>query len=265
MPPADAALGPSARRRLSQPLLSSLAAALALAHPRSLLLLSLPAQLGSCALGVRTDEGVVLAVERRLTSPLVEPASIEKVFEVDRHLGAAISGLVSDARTLIDLARVECQNHRFTYDEPLRVESLTQALCDIAMSFGEGGGGDKRVKMSRPFGVSLLLAGYDARKGPQLFHTDPSGTYVSYDAHAIGSGAEGAVAVLREKYSKTMTLEQAKALVTRVLADTMEEKLSDVNFEMVTVTKAEGYRLVKAAELAPLIARAMAEAAAETA
>jgi hypothetical protein len=88
---------------------------------------------------------------------------------------------------------------------------------------------------------------------------------VSYDAHAIGSGAEGAVAVLREKYSKTMTLEQAKALVTRVLADTMEEKLSDVNFEMVTVTKAEGYRLVKAAELAPLIARAMAEAAAESA
>ena len=222
-------------------------------------------QLGSCAIGVRTNEGVVLAVERRLTSPLVEPASIEKVFEVDRHLGAAISGLVSDARTLIDLARVECQNHRFTYDEPLRVESLTQALCDIAMSFGEGGGGDKRVKMSRPFGVSLLLAGYDARKGPQLFHTDPSGTYVSYDAHAIGSGSEGAVTVLREKYSKAMTLEQAKALVTRVLADTMEEKLSDVNFEMVTVTRDEGFRLIKAAELAPLIARAMAEAAAETA
>lgn len=205
----------------------------------------------------------MLAVERRLTSPLVEPSSIEKVFEVDRHVGAAISGLVSDARTLIDLARVECQNHRFTYDEPLRVESLTQALCDIAMSFGEGGGGDKRVKMSRPFGVSLLLAGHDPLKGPQLFHTDPSGTYVAFDAHAIGSGSEGAIAVLREKYSKTMTLEQAKALVTRVLADTMEEKLTDQNFEMVTVTRDEGYRLLKGAELEPLIKRAMAEAAAE--
>ncbi len=219
-------------------------------------------QLGSCAIGIKTSEGVVLAVEKRLTSTLVEPSSIEKVFEVDKHVGAAISGLISDARTLIDLARVECQNHRFTFDEPLRVESLTQALCDIAMSFGEGGK-DKKVKMSRPFGVSLLLAGMDDVKGPQLFHTDPSGTYVEYKAHAIGSGAEGAVSVLQEKYTPQMTLDQAKALATRVLADTMEEKLSATNFEMVTVTKGEGYRLLHPSELAPIIERAVAEAAAD--
>ena len=109
-----------------------------------------------------------------------------------------------------------------------------------------------------------MLAGWDPAKGAQLFHTDPSGTYVQYDAHAIGSGAEGAVSVLQEKFNKTLTLEQAKALVTRVLADTMEEKLTAVNFEMVTVTR-DGYRLIKAAELAPLIERASAEAAAETA
>jgi 20S proteasome subunit alpha 5 len=213
---------------------------------------------------VRTREGVVLAVEKRLTSPLVEASSIEKVFEVDRHIGAAISGLVSDARTLVDMARVECQNHRFTFDEPLRVESLTQALCDIAMSFGEGSA-DKKVKMSRPFGVSMLLAGADPAKGPQLFHTDPSGTYIEYKAHAIGSGSEGAVTVLQEKFRADMTLAEAQALVTRVLADTMEEKLSATNFEMVTVTTAAGYRQLGAAELQPLIERATAEAAAEMA
>ena len=57
--------------------------------------------------------------------------------EVDSHIGAAMSGLIADARTLVDHARVEAQNHRFTYDEPMRVEALTQAVCDLALSFGE--------------------------------------------------------------------------------------------------------------------------------
>jgi 20S proteasome subunit alpha 5 len=218
-------------------------------------------QLGSCAVGVKTAEGVVLAAEKRITSPLIENSSVEKIFEVDRHIGAATSGLMPDARTLIDHARVECQSHRFTYDEPLRVESVTQSVCDLALSFGEGGE-ENKSKMSRPFGVSLLLAGVDGR-GPQLFHTDPSGTFVQYEAHAIGQGSEGAVSVLQEKYNKSMTLAQAQALVTRVLADVMEEKLTSTNFEMVTVTPGEGYRVVPAATLQPLIDRAHAEMAAE--
>ena len=67
-----------------------------------------------------------MAVEKRLTSPLLDPASVEKIAEIDTHIGAAMSGLVADARTLVDHARVEAQNHRFTYDEPIGVEPLTQ-------------------------------------------------------------------------------------------------------------------------------------------
>lgn len=186
--------------------------------------------LGSCSIGVRTAEGVVLGVEKRLTSPLLEQSSVEKLQEVDRHIGVAISGLTADARTLVDHARVECANHRFTYDEPLRVESLTQSVCDLKMSFGEGGddeeeGGKKKSKMSRPFGVSLLIAGCDAR-GPQLYNTDPSGTYVAWDAQAIGNGGEAARGLLRERYAKSMSLEAAATLIVRVLSETMEEKVS---------------------------------------
>ncbi|RYG44480.1 proteasome subunit alpha [archaeon] len=220
-------------------------------------------QLGSCALGARTSEGCVLAVEKRITSPLIEQTSIEKVLEVDSHIGTAISGLTADARTLIEHARVECVNHRFTYDEPLPVESLTQCVCDVAMSFGEDKEGQK-VKMSRPFGVSLLLAGVDAR-GPQLYHTDPSGTYVQYDAHAIGSGSEGARMLLQERYSKSMTLEQAAVMLIRVLTETMEEKITATNMELAVVLPVTGYKLYKPAELEPLLERARAEAAAETA
>ena len=79
-----------------------------------------------------------MAVEKRLASPLLDPGSVEKIAEVDTHIGAAMSGLVADARTLVDHARVEAQNHRFTYDEPIGVEPLTQGmwtwLCRLCVS-----------------------------------------------------------------------------------------------------------------------------------
>lgn len=128
------------------------------------------------------------------------------------------------------------------------------------MSFGEGD--ENKSKMSRPFGVSLLLAGMDAR-GPQLYHTDPSGTYVAYEAHAIGSGSEGARTALQERYNKSLSLEEAAVLLVRVLSETMEDKVSTGNVELARLTPGEGYKVYSAAELEALIARAQAEAAAE--
>lgn len=82
-----------------------------------------------------------------------------------------MSGLQADARSMIEHARVETQNHQFHYSEPLRVESCTQAICDLALRFGEGADGEESV-MSRPFGVALLIAGYD-EDGPQLYERWP--------------------------------------------------------------------------------------------
>ncbi len=132
--------------------------------------------------------------------PLLEASSIEKIMEIDRHLGCAMSGLTADARTMIDHARVTSQNHAFTYDEKIKVESVTQAVCDLALRFGESVH-DEEAMMSRPFGVALLVAGYD-ELGPQLYHTDPSGTSVRYDAKAIGSGSEAAQSELQDKWHK---------------------------------------------------------------
>ncbi|TFY80229.1 hypothetical protein EWM64_g3782 [Hericium alpestre] len=123
-------------------------------------------KLGSTTVGIRTPEGVVLGVEKRVQSPLLESKSIEKIMEIDRHLGCAMSGLTADARTMIDHARVTAQNHAFTYDENIKVESVTQAVCDLALRFGESVH-DEEAMMSRPFGVALLIAGID-ELGPQL-------------------------------------------------------------------------------------------------
>ncbi|XP_031680985.1 proteasome subunit alpha type-5 isoform X1 [Oncorhynchus kisutch] len=156
-------------------------------------------KLGSTAIGIQTSEGVCLAVEKRITSPLMEPSSIEKIVEIDTHIGCAMSGLIADAKTLIDKARVETQNHWFTYNETMTVESVTQAVSNLALQFGEEDADPGA--MSRPFGVALLFGGLD-EKGPQLYHMDPSGTFVQCDARAIGSASEGAQSSLQEVYHK---------------------------------------------------------------
>lgn len=210
-------------------------------------------KLGSTAIGIQTAEGVVLAVEKRLTSPLLEPSSVEKILEVDAHIGAAMSGLVGDARTLVEHARVEAQNHRFNYDEAMGVEALTQSVCDVLLSFGEG---SSERAMSRPFGVSLLIGGFDHR-GPQLFFADPSGTFVQYKAKAIGSGWEGAQAALQDKYRADLTLADAQSLALDVLKQVIEERVTVSNVEVCVVDK-RGYRLLAGAELADLVARVQA-------
>jgi len=211
-------------------------------------------KLGSTAVGIQTSEGVVLAVEKRLTSPLLESSSIEKILEIDFHIGAAMSGLTADARTMIEHARVEAQSHRFSYDEPMSVEACTQSICDLALRFGEDRKG-REEQMSRPFGVALLVAGID-QNGPVLFHTDPSGTFVQFDAKAIGAASEGAQTTLQEKYNKSMKLEEAETLALSVLKEVMEEKINATNVEIAAVsTKTKVFRIYKKSELEAIIAR----------
>ncbi|KAF0979718.1 hypothetical protein FDP41_001386 [Naegleria fowleri] len=196
-------------------------------------------KLGSTAVGIQTPDGVVLAVEKRLTSSLLDPSSVEKIMEIDSHIGCAMSGLTADARTLVEHARVETQHHRFTYNEPMGVESCTQAVCDLALRFGENAEDsddeDSGGAMSRPFGVALLIAGVD-ENGPALYHTDPSGTFTKYEAKAIGAGSEGAQTTLQEEYNKSMFLTQAEDLAISILKQAMEEKINSTNVEIASIT-----------------------------
>jgi len=190
-------------------------------------------KLGSTAIGLQVADGCVLAVEKRITSTLLVPTSVKKLVKIDNHIGAAMSGLVADARTLIEHARVESQNHWFSYDEVMGVEACVQAISDLALDFGGGG-------MARPFGVSLLVAGVDNQNGPQLFHTDPSGTYTRYQAKAIGAGSEGAQNSLKERYNKSMTLDEAVKLAAQILKEVMEEKINSINVELAVVESKTG-------------------------
>ncbi len=133
----------------------------------------------------------------------------------------------------------------------MSVESVTQAVSNLAVQFGDSDSDGQA--MSRPFGVAILFAGVDGR-GSQLFHMDPSGTYVQCDAKAIGSGCEGAQQALQEAYHKSIGLKEAIKVVLTILKQVMEEKLNSTNVEVATVTSDKGYHMFSKDEVETAIA-----------
>ncbi|NWW33820.1 PSA5 protein, partial [Panurus biarmicus] len=204
-------------------------------------------QLGSTAIGIQTSEGVCLAVEKRITSPLMEPSSIEKIVEIDSHIGVSYFGSMGIMGIFV---WIFLQNHWFTYNETMTVESVTQAVSNLALQFGEEDADPGA--MSRPFGVALLFGGVD-EKGPQLFHMDPSGTFVQCDARAIGSASEGAQSSLQEVYHKSMTLKEAIKSSLVILKQVMEEKLNATNIELATVEPGMKFHMYTKEELEEVI------------
>merc|ERR1711953_1471050 len=110
----------------------------------------------------------------------------------------------------------------------------------MALDFSDTDNKDKKRVMSRPFGVALLIGGYDVNDGPVLFVTDPSGTFTKYSATAIGSAQEGANNMLQEQYNQDMTLKEAETMGLTVLRQVMEEKITSKNIELATISKETG-------------------------
>lgn len=164
---------------------------------------------GTTALGMVFKDGGLLATDKGTRNRLIKPESIEKIFKIDDHIGAAASGLVADARRIIHTARVEAQRERIAYDSPIHIEELTKQICDLKQMYTQYGG-------TRPFGVALLLMGVD-ETGPQLFETDPSGAFSGVYAAAIGSGKKGTEALFEKQYNPEASFEDATKLAYKAL------------------------------------------------
>ena len=193
---------------------------------------------GTTTVGIKYNGGVVLLVEKRVGSRLIEPDSIEKVFKIDGNVGCATSGLVADARALVDRARIECQTNRFNYGEQMPIEILVKKLCDFKQSYTQYGG-------VRPFGTALLVAGVDEH-GEHLYETDPSGAMTSYKAVGIGAGRNEVAEIFEEDYKEGMTEKQAILLGIKSLQKSNEEKFNIKNVEIANVSMDKGfYNLTK--------------------
>lgn len=204
---------------------------------------------GTTTVGLKFKDGAVLIVDKRIASRLMEPRSIEKIFQIDEHIGCATSGLVADARVLVDHARVTAQISKITYDERISVEMLVKKICDYKQNYTQYGG-------VRPFGTALLIAGVDDQ-GIHLFETDPSGALVSYKAGSIGAGRNVVMEVFEEQYQEGMEMEDAIVLGLKALKKaTEEEKLNPKSVEIGIVRQGSNFRRLDEGEVEAVVGKA---------
>ena len=202
---------------------------------------------GTIAVGIKVKDGVVLAVEERVKK-LQNPRLSQKIFQVDDHIMIAAAGYVPDARVLVDAARTLAQNNRLIYDEAVEVETVARSLGDLAQQYTQYAG-------VRPFGVSLIIAGID-KEAPALFTTDPSGTYLEYEAVAIGGGSDTANEYLEQNYREDLSMDEAIDLALRCILKVNEGKVEPINVKVAYIeTKDRVMKMLPNDEIAARLSR----------
>ncbi|CAI0440816.1 unnamed protein product [Linum tenue] len=183
---------------------------------------------GNAAVGVRGTDTVVLGVEKKSAAKLQDSSllcsfrSVRKIVNLDNHIALACAGLKADARVLINRARIECQSHRLTVEDPVTVEYITRYIAGLQQKYTQSGG-------VRPFGLSTLIIGFDPYTGvPSLYQTDPSGTFSAWKANATGRNSNSIREFLEKNYKETHGQETIK-LAIRALLEVCTQQL--VKFE----------------------------------
>jgi 20S proteasome subunit alpha 7 len=194
--------------------------------------------------GVRCTDGVIIGVEKLLSAKMLVEGSGRRIAAIDIHIGSASSGMLPDARQLVNRARDEAKAYRTNFGEPIPPQTLADRL---------GGFTHLTTLYSsvRPFGASLLVAGYNAEtKSSELYCIEPSGLAMRYFGTAIGKGARAAKTEIEKNKLYDLTCAQAIGYIAKILHGVNDEtkdkpfelelgwicQASDWKFEMVPTT-----------------------------
>lgn len=199
---------------------------------------------GACAVGLRSKKYALVASIKRASSELASYQ--QKVFQIDSHMGIAVSGLIADARVLAQYMRNECLSHRFVFGTAHPSERLVVKLSDKSQYYTQRA--DKR-----PYGVGLLVAAYDEQTGPHIFQTEPSGVYFEYKAQAIGARSQSARTYLEKVYetfdSEDLSLDELIRHILTALKGASTKKLTSRNVSVGIVGKDKEFTILEGEDI----------------
>jgi len=188
-------------------------------------------KLGSASIGLVCKDGIVIVADKRIRDKLIAPESASKIFEIDTHVIATSAGILSDARMLVDQARVLAQQNRITYGSPIEPLSVIQMIADKKQMFTQYGG-------ARPFGVAVLLAGFNKGRG-HLYTSDVTGNFFAYKANAIGEHDEKIKEKLREDYKADMGIEEGIKFALKIFKEILAKNFDIERFDVAYIKNEE--------------------------
>lgn len=195
---------------------------------------------GTASIGINCSEGVIILADKGKKDELIVKDSANKIYEIDSNIVASASGILSDARILVNQLRLVAQQHRVTYDGPIDVESTVREFADIQQQYTQHPG-------VRPFGVALIIAGKNENNETKLYTSDITGNYYEYLAIAIGQNDVKIKELLRKSYKKDITIEQAIKLALDIFKKVLGDKFELNRFNLGYLKKNED-KLVKLSE-----------------
>jgi proteasome alpha subunit len=186
---------------------------------------------GSTAIGMTCKDGVLFVTDKRIVDELIVSESVEKIYQIDEHIMATASGILSDARVLVERGQVKAQQNRVTFGSPVDTLSIVKDISDLKQVCTQSGG-------LRPFGVSLLIAGID-NSTPRLFETDPTGIYFEYKATAIGEGEVDVEEILKKEYKQDISMQEGLSLSLKALKKVLGDNFSINRVDAAFISKEE--------------------------
>ncbi|XP_062933501.1 proteasome subunit alpha-type 8 isoform X1 [Cynocephalus volans] len=203
---------------------------------------------GSTVVGIRGTNIVVLGVEKKSVAKLQDERTVRKICALDDHVCMAFAvltifvGLTADARVVINRARVECQSHKLTVEDPVTVEYITRFIATLKQKYTQSNG-------RRPFGISALIVGFDDDGIPRLYQTDPSGTYHAWKANAIGRSAKTVREFLEKNYTEDAVADDNEAIKLAIRALLEVVQSGGRNIELAVIRRNQPLKMFSAKEI----------------
>lgn len=203
---------------------------------------------GKLLLGLKSNKSVVLVGFKSSQSETLSYYP-EKLFRVSQHLGIGIAGLTPDGRILYNYMKNECLNYNYTFNANHPIERLVVKIAEKSQVKTQRG------ENKRPYGVGLLIAGYDS-SGPRLFRTCPSANYYEYICVAIGARSQGATTFLENNLDNYKNMDDKQLLLhgLRAMKKAQDVKVNGKNLDVLLVGKDCETKIFTEAEIDQLLA-----------
>merc|ERR1711963_747963 len=202
---------------------------------------------GAASVGIKASNGVVLATEKKHKSILYEDHSTYKIEKITDRIGMVYSGMGPDYRLLVRRARKMAQDYQLMYEEQIPTAQLVQRVATVMQEYTQSGG-------VRPFGVSLLMAGWDEdEEKPFLYQCDPSGAYFAWKATAMGRNHVNGKTFLEKRYSENLELEDAVHTAILALKESFEGQMTEDNIE-IGICNSKGFTRLEPSEIKDYLA-----------